>query len=413
MSVKVRFHKGAWWIFIVHHGRRKAKKIGDRAAALDVARTIRQRLVEGDLGLLKSEPDDREKLQRYAERWLENATGHLKASTVRFYRGHLEQHIFPALGSRFGSSIRRADCRDLVTACRCKGLSLPTVRGIARTLSVVLSQAVEDEILPANPALRLGKYLRRGDEPEAEPDLFTRKEAELLAAVAAECFPQWYSWVLTGLRTGLRAGELLGLQWGDIDWRGRFLQVQRGLVRGLKTTPKNHQRRRVDLSPQLRAELRRWRAQQSATWLARGHPRPVWVFSSSQGTPLDEANVRKAFNQILDKAGLHRRGQHQMRHTFASLLLQAGVPITYVSRQLGHRDSSITLRVYAHWLPDAGAERGVDRLDDDATICNPAATRGRKAEGDDRANVLKRSGEPPRNRTGNPQIKSLLLCQLS
>ena len=77
------------------------------------------------------------------------------------------------------------------------------------------------------------------------------------------------------------------------------------------------------------------------------------------------------------------------------------------------RDSSITLRVYAHWLPDAGAERGVDRLDDDATICNPAATRGRKAEGDDRANVLKKSGEPPRNRTGNPQIKSLLLCQLS
>jgi integrase len=379
MSVKVRFHKCAWWIFIHHCGRRKAKKIGDRATALDVACKIRQRFAEGDLGLLKSEPDDAETFRRYGERWLEGATGHLKASTVRFYRGHLEQHIFPALGSRVVGSIRRADCRDLVTACRAKELRLPTVRGIARTLSVVLSQAVEDEILPANPALRLGKYLRRGDEPEAEPDPFTREEAELLAAVAGECFPEWYPWVLTGLRTGLRAGELLGLQWGDIDWRGRFVQVQRSLVRGLLTTPKNHQRRRVDLSPQLRAELRRWRGQQSASWLARGRPRPVWVFSSTQGIPLDEANVRKAFNQILDRASLHRRGPHQMRHTFASLLLQAGVPITYVSRQLGHRDSSITLRVYAHWLPDAAAERGVDRLDTDATERNPGATKVREA----------------------------------
>ena len=72
-----------------------------------------------------------------------------------------------------------------------------------------------------------------------------------------------------------------------------------------------------------------------------------------ESTSLDESNVRKAFNYILDKAGLHRRSPHQMRHTFALLLLKAGVPITYVSRQLGHRDSSITLRVYAHWLPDA------------------------------------------------------------
>ena len=218
-----------------------------------------------------------------------------------------------------------------------------------------MASAVEDEILPANPALRLGKHLRRGDEPEPEPDPFTREEAEHLVAVAAESFPEWHPWVMTGLRTGLRAGELLGLQWPDVDWRGRFVQITRSIVRGKVTTPKNHQRRRVDLSPQLRAELRRWRRQQHATWLERGRSRPAWVFPSSTGTSLDESKARKAFNQILDKAELHRRGPHQMRHTFASLLLQAGVPITYVSQQLGHRDASITLRVYAHWLPDATA----------------------------------------------------------
>jgi integrase len=90
--------------------------------------------------------------------------------------------------------------------------------------------------------------------------------------------------------------------------------------------------------------------------------------------------MRKAFNVLLDKSGLHRRGSHQMRHTFASLLLQAGEPITYVSRQLGHKDSSITLRVYAHWLPDAGARKGVDRLDDSTpAVAQPLHTSTRRS----------------------------------
>ena len=88
------------------------------------------------------------------------------------------------------------------------------------------------------------------------------------------------------------------------------------------------------------------------------------MFCTSIGTQLDESKLRKVFNRILDKAGLHRRGPHQMRHTFASLLLQRGEPITHVSRQLGHKDASITLRVYAYWLPDTSGRRGVDRLDD-------------------------------------------------
>ena len=89
------------------------------------------------------------------------------------------------------------------------------------------------------------------------------------------------------------------------------------------------------------------------------------------------------------------------------------MPITYVSQQLGHRDASITLRVYAHWLPDATADRGVDRLDDGATGRNLYATEARVAGERTPRKLLKNSGEPPRNRTGNLQIKSLLLCQLS
>jgi integrase len=243
-------------------------------------------------------------------------------------------------------------------------------------LSSVLSQAVEDELLPANPALRLGRYLRSADDPEPEIDPLTAGEITSLVEVARKKLPDWFPWLLTALRTGMRAGELLGLQWGDINWRGSYIEARRNFVQGVLTTPKSHRRRRVDLSRQLRLELWLWRRRQRVLWLKDGRPFPEWVFASVTGTAMDESNVRKAFNRMLDAAGLHRRGPHQLRHTFASLLLQKGSPITYVSRQLGHHDASITLRVYAHWVPDSSTVKAVDLLDD----TQPSATQAQPAD---------------------------------
>lgn len=323
MGVTVKFHRGAWWIFINHQGRRRSKKVGDRETALRVAQEIRERLARAAFHLPSAEGRGRT-LNTYSEDWLKQARQNLKASTVAFYEGHLDQHILPTLGPRLVTTLRRADCRELVATCRAKGLKTTTVRGIARTLSTILTQAVEDELLPANPALRLGKYLRSADEAEPTIEPFTKGETAHVLAVARNRFPEWYPWLLCGLRTGMRAGELLALQWGDFNWRGRFVQVQWNRVRGVLTTPKNHQRRRVDLSHQLVAALRLWRRQERVAWLKKGLPQPEWVFSSVTGTALDDANVRKAFNRVLTAAELDCRGPHQMRHTFASLLLQDG-----------------------------------------------------------------------------------------
>jgi|SoiMethySBSTD1v2_1073268.scaffolds.fasta_scaffold92340_4 integrase len=309
-----------------------------------------------------------ETLKTYAEDWLKTAAQNLKASTVGFYRDHLENHVYPLLGDRPITDVTRSDCRRLITTAREKGLKVRTVAGIVRSLSTVLSQAVEDGHLQANPALRPGKYLRRGDEAASQPNPFTVDEAVHLVETAREHFPEWHAFVLTGLRTGLRLAELLALQWGDLDMRGRFISVQRSLPKGKLSTPKNHQQRRVDMSPQLKRQLESWRRTQGAKWLKLGEPRPLWVFPSEEGTPLDESNVRKAFNKVLDKADLHRRGPHQMRHTFASLLLQNNAPATYVSKQLGHRDTAITLTVYASWLPKPDERRDVDRLDVDPRV---------------------------------------------
>ena len=411
MGVKVRFHRGAWWIFIDHHGKRRAKRIGDKATATRLAKELSERLDRADLHVPVAKAEA-VTFSQYTHQWLKHARMNLKASTLHFYEGHLERHLLPALGTRPVTSLGRADCRDLVTTCRTKGLKPATVRGIARTLSTILTQAVEDELLVANPALRLGRYLRSADEPESEVDALSRDEATELVRVARHQFADMFPWLLCGLRTGMRAGELLALQWGDLNWRGSYLVVRRNYVRGQLTTPKNHQQRRVDMSPQLRAELRLWRRRQRAVWLAHGQPFPDWVFPSVTGTALDESNVRKVFNRMLEAAGLHRRGPHQLRHTFASLLLQDGAAITYVSRQLGHKDPSITLRVYSHWVPDASTYKAVGLLDDarpSATQTQPAGVGGVEKC----AKSLRENGEPGRNRTFNPQIKSLLLCQLS
>lgn len=115
----------------------------------------------------------------------------MKASTIAFYEENLARHIWPFLGARPVSSLRRAYCRDLMTACRTKGLKVSTVRGIARTLSTILTQAVEDELLPANPGLRLGRYLRSADDPEPVIDPFTRDEVTHLVSIARSQFPDW------------------------------------------------------------------------------------------------------------------------------------------------------------------------------------------------------------------------------
>jgi hypothetical protein len=115
-------------------------RVGDRQSAEALAKVLRERLARADLHLPTG---DDQTLRTYATNWLKTARLNLKASTVSFYDGHLDQHILPALGPRPVRTLRRSDCRELVTMWRGKGLHASTVRGIARTLSTILSQAVE------------------------------------------------------------------------------------------------------------------------------------------------------------------------------------------------------------------------------------------------------------------------------
>jgi integrase len=196
MAVKVRERKGAWWVVIDHRGRRKSKRVGvgkeGKRAALAAAEKVQARLALGDTGLLDEGTTNQPvTFERYALRWLETHAGQAcKFSTARIYGTNLKLHVFPILGGKPVAALCRTDCRTLITACREKGLSPKTLENISHTVSSVLTQAVEDELLPANPALRLGRYYRNGDHPKAEIHPLTRKEVTLFLETARQHAPR-------------------------------------------------------------------------------------------------------------------------------------------------------------------------------------------------------------------------------
>jgi integrase len=383
MGVKVRERSGAWWLFIDHRGQRKAKRVGvgpaGKKAAEMAAIKIQARLAEGETRLLDEGSPRRLLFGDYARQWLNLvATPACKFSTVRSYAVNLRRHVLPVLGGTPLGAVTRADCRRLIAACRSTGLSPKSIENICRTVSSILSQAVEDGHLSANPAFRLGRYYRQADHAKPEIQPLDREEVQRFLDLARQQTPREYPLFLCAVRTGMRLGELLGLQWGDVDFRGRFLEVRRNRVAGRTTTPKNGKKRRVDMSAQLTEGLKALhvtRKEETLRW-AWGEV-PQWVFCNELGRPLDGDNLRhRVFYKVLAKAGLRRIRFHDLRHTFASLLLQNDESLVYVKEQLGHSSIQVTVDTYGHLIP--GANRAaVDRLDD-ATSRNPDATSNEK-----------------------------------
>lgn len=381
MGVKVKHWKGAYWLFINHNGKRKARRVGagpaGQRAANAAAIKIQARLAEGDTGPIEdSTASPPTTFRSYAEGWIEtHAKQACKFSTARVYEANLDRHILPVLGDKPVTALSRMDCRTLIAECRKKGLSRKSIENIGRTVSSVLSQAMEDGLITGNPAFRLGRYYRAGDEVKPAICPLTADEVPVLLASAEEYFPREYPLFLCAVRTGLRLGELLALHWPDIDFNGRFIEVRRNLVAGRLTTPKNGKTRRVDMSAQLTTTLRSLLQARKKETLSKGWGTvPDWVFCTEGGGALDGDNLRhRVFYKLLEKAELRRVRFHDLRHTFASLLLQNGESPVYVKEQMGHSSIQVTVDIYGHLIPGANRQ-AVDRLDD-ATGRNPDATR--------------------------------------
>lgn len=387
MGVKVKQWKDAWWVFIDHKGKRKAKRCGSKKAAELVRDKIDAALKLGQVDVLDADkrplPSPMPTLAEYAQRWLETVGAvRVRPATLEQYRSRLNLRVLPSLGPLPLTSITREVARTLIGNLaksenrRSPGRSIArgTARETLRTLSAILSTAEEDGLIPANPCRRLGKYLSQtmGEEAQ-EIEVFTREELRQLLSVAEDRCPEYYPFILCLARTGMRLGEAMALEWRDVDFANRLILVRRSLRRGRVSEPKNSKGRRVDMSAQLAVALSSLRTLQEAEAVVNGTPPPERVFSTPKGTPIEEVTFRtRIWASLLLQAGLRYRKPHTLRHTFASLLIEQGEPLTYVQQQLGHHSPAFTLKVYGHLLP-RGDRKAVDALDD-ATARNPRAT---------------------------------------
>ena len=171
----------------------------------------------------------------------------------------------------------------------------------------------------------------------------------------------------------MRIGEALALRPEDLDFRARAIWVRRGVYQGVVSTPKTGKGRRVDMSEQLARVLQGWRTLQAAEAVVAGRPQSAWLFPGPAGAMASYRAVRGRWRTLQRRAGVRYRTLHQLRHTFASLLLQQGEALVYVRDQLGHASIRLTVDTYGHLVPGANRQ-AVNRLDDRATGGNPAAT---------------------------------------
>ena len=214
-------------------------------------------------------------------------------------------------------------------------------------------------------------------------DPLNREELNILLKTIQTHFHRHYPMVLTLARTGMRLGEVLGLQWGDIDFNSRFITIQRGLSKGKVGTPKNGKIRKVDMSLQLTEALKVLKHQRKIETLRKGWSRvPEWVFVNENGNYIHDKHWRAhIFYKALEKAKLRKIRIHDLRHTYASLLIQAGESLAYIRDQLGHHSIKVTVDIYGHMAPE-GNKAAVDRLDDinsNATFRTPSAPENEKA----------------------------------
>ncbi len=374
--------------------------------------------------------DPNSTVNEYQRHWLSLIAPTVKPRTLESYTETLTNHIVPLLGAikirqldrgrikAFLSdklSTGRLPRKQTTAAAVSTGLSRNSVRIIHATLRAMLKAAIDDGILVANPAEKLGRQSRLVTSKAARQETIkamTREQRQQFLVCAARETPRHYPLFFTLAGTGMRLGEGLALSWDNIDVLSREIRIAKILSAGLEQTPKSGHGRTVDMSTPLAETLGRLEVARKAETLRHGWPAvPTWVFCGPTGAPMDEHHVRKMMRRVIKTSGLPCHfTPHCLRHTYASLMLQQGEPITYVQRQLGHASIQLTVDTYGKWLP-MGNKQAVDRLDELESGSRMVANDDHQAVG--KSEVVEVFGGPCRGRTYGPLIKSQLLYQLS
>ena len=193
----------------------------------------------GDLGVL----DDEVKtplFKEYAETWLHTYIKPLRRdSTFVRYRDILKTYVYPVLGKKCLDEIKRVDIRNLILKLHNNdGLSKSSVCLVRDVISGTLSYAVDEELIPVNPATGIIKKLQLERDKKISIEPLNHDEVQVFLDASAKHHPEHFPFFLCAFRTGMRLGELLAVKWSDIDWHGNFICVSRSYKTGRVESPK-------------------------------------------------------------------------------------------------------------------------------------------------------------------------------
>jgi integrase len=340
--VSVRRRKDGRWLYDITIKREGVLQLREKKGGFATARAAREAESARRVELLAGALPTSTKVMTFAELSAEvlvlHASVNNKASERASKRSIFAQHLVPYFGEMAIDTIGRREiarykAAKLTPADGSVGLAAKTVNNHLTVLGKSLALAVEWGRLRMAP--KVG-FLRVADP---EIDFFTFEEAPLLLGGADP--GAWRTMILLGLRAGLRQGEILALEWPDVDLVRGVLNVRRRIWEGDVDTPKGGKGRAVPLSDELRAALR-----ELPSRLAGG-----LVFPAEGGRYLRKNECKWPLWRACKRAELRRVGWHVLRHTFASHLVMRGVSLRAVQELLGHQDIKMTMR-YAHLAPD-------------------------------------------------------------
>jgi integrase len=267
-----------------------------------------------------------------------------KPSAVRSYDAALRHRVLVSLGAKRLADIQRRDVQQLADELLDEGLDPSTVRNVLMPLRVIFRRAIEDGDVAVNPTAHLRLPAVRGRrERIASPDEARR----LLEALSDRDRPVW----ATALYAGLRRGELMALRWEDVDLATGVIRVQRAYdEKGrVHVEPKSRAgRRTVPIVGALRDELLAHRSRESRN--------AGLVFGPSPDTPLVTSNLWRRAQVAWRRAGLDPIGLHEARHTFASVLIAAGVNAKAITTYMGHASIQTRYDLYGKLMPGSEAE---------------------------------------------------------
>jgi integrase len=280
--------------------------------------------------------------KKVANDWLEYKKPNIRNSTWRKYEGYLNNHFDDLLRLKV-NRINTARVEKFITKKQLHGMNLSTLRKIIVTFNQIMNYAVRHQYISYNPVRDAERP--RDNGMEEKPAIRILPPSEVKSFLDAENNQKYKTLFMLAITSGARQGELLGLKWKDVDWRNNQIHIQRTFNEGAWYRPKSKaSKRKIDLGPEMMSALRKWK-------LACRPSDLDLVFPNEAGNPINHSNMLwRHFFPALRKAGIKRIRFHDLRHTYASLLIEQGENVKYIQIQMGHSSPTVTLNVYSHLM---------------------------------------------------------------